>query len=737
MASCPVPNFPAVMVTLEHLEELDKQLREEGVPFAPKASLHLTEITAAITELEADRRVAHEHLEVETIENSKLRHQINSMRERMTEEIMADVTAARASNAEEIETLRKELNAASQLKEDSLRKQQELLNQNKALQPEREQVKAEYEAVVATLNDQITLKYSLQMQLDQTKEQTEEIKSCIAAVERDKIALEQSMTPEREAYSVNKHNLSREVDQAEEMIKQQKQVNKRRRRELDQVNGKKQEAHDHLNEVTIQVAKLDNNVQRLTTSMCQCEKQLEGETQKHQELRQQRETLKKELREMGEAFTLAIQHLQEEITSVEGKIEEDRAARLLCQDALAQICEVFKYRHRKETEVRAEYLHVSQQLERSKLQLEERIASIVKHGMEIKDMEKLIGELLESDKINKRLFERNQEELCENMDTEKKNISHLEEERKQLSRHLEEAKRKQEEYVVKMKSDTSNSRRRYRELQQEEAALQLRQPKSSSDGLLMSHINQSEVEYRQIESMHRQEIQQCTAEVESITKSNKEKQKEVEEKEEMLKEVEAEWNEEQSRHKRLKALTFELKRKKTELETLVRRLEEKTSSLLQPKEELKAELKERREQYIDMLDTQASELRAVEVSIYDSSVKLEEVNMENSRLQLSIRQMIEELSRARQDKHRYQRKAQQFKQDTEALIESLQEAWREDLWVTQESQRRNGDLLVSLSSLLNHLETRRQDLEHVNTRTHQCMLDFSKRLGDKTTVQHS
>uniref|UniRef100_A0A3Q1F9S4 Uncharacterized protein n=1 Tax=Acanthochromis polyacanthus TaxID=80966 RepID=A0A3Q1F9S4_9TELE len=462
------------------------------------------------------------------------------------------------------------------------------------------------------------------------------------------------------------------------------------------------------------MAKEESNIRRLTASRCQCEKKLEGEIQKHQELRQQKETLKKELRELGEAFTLAVQHLQEEITTAEGKIEDGRASRLLRQDALVQICEVFKFRHREETEVRAEYLSMLQQLERSKLQLEERIASIVRHSKEIKEMEKLIGELLETDTINKRLFERNQEELCENVKTEKKNISHLEEERRQLSQLLEEANRKQEEYVAKMKSDTSDTRRRYEELQRDEAALQLRQPKSSHDGLLMSHINQSELEYRQIESMHEQEIQQFATEVESITKRNEEKQREVEGKEEVLKEVETEWNEAQDRHEKLKAHAFELNRKKIELEMSIKRLKEKTSILLQPKEQLKSELEELREHYMDMLDKQASELTAVEVSIYNNNVKLEEVNMENSRMHLCIRQMTEEVSRAKQHKDRYQQEFQQFNQDTKALFESLQEAWREDLLVTQESQCRDGVLLESIVSLLNHLKIRRQELGHAN-----------------------
>lgn len=734
MASCLVPDFPAVTVALEHLKELDKQLKEEGMSFSPEASLHLGEITAAIIELEADRRAAHERLEVETIENSKLRHQINDIREKISQEIMADVAAARASNAEEMEQLHKDLIAVSRQHVATVKRQEALLSQNEALYPEREQAKAEREEIVAALNDQITFKYGLQMQLDQTLEQIDELKTCSAAVEQDKMGLQQNMALDREAFTVKQDNLSREVAQVEGKIKHQKQALRRSRKELDRVNDKKRETHDHLGELTLHMAKLESNLQRLTASRCQSEEQLEGETQKHQELRQQREMLKKELCELRKIFSVALPHLTQEIATVEGKIEEGRASRLLCQDSLAEISEIFKHQCDEESQVRAEHFCVSQQLDRSELQLEECIASIVKHSKEIKEMDKLIAELLEADTINKRVFERDQEEMCSNMETERKSISHFEEEKRRLMVLLEGAKRKQEECVAKMTSDIVSTRRRYQELRQEEAALQQRQPESVDADLLMSHVTQCDTQYRREESKHHQEIEERTAEAEIITRSNEEKQREVEEKEERLKEVEAMWSKERARHERIQMLSFELRRRRNDLELMILGLKEKTSSLLQPKKELKAELEEMRKSHMDKLDQRASELRAAETSIYENRVKLEHVGTENSRLHLCIRQMTEGVNRAREDRDRYWQEVHQFSQDMQALLESLQKAWREDVLVTRDCQSSDGDLLVSMSASRHRLNTRRQQLGDFSSLLHQQMLDFSRRLGDETTA---
>uniref|UniRef100_A0A8C2WGL7 Uncharacterized protein n=1 Tax=Cyclopterus lumpus TaxID=8103 RepID=A0A8C2WGL7_CYCLU len=367
---------------------------------------------------------------------------------------MADVAAARASNTEEIEQLHKDLNAVSHQQEATVKRRETLLSQKEALYLEREQVKAEHEEIIAVQNEQITLKYGSQKELDETKDRINALKSCITAVKQDKVTLQQKMALEREAFTVKKDNLYREVDQAKDKVNQQKQLIERSRGELDIINYKKRETHDHLSTLII----------------------------------------------------------------------------------------------------------------------------------------------------------------------------------------------------------------------------------------------------------------------------------------DMLKEVVAKWNEEQSRHQRLNTLTSEFRRRRTDLKLLIQGLKEKTGSLLQPKEDMKTELEELRESYMDVLDEQASELRAVEMSIYDNGVKLEQVSMENSRLHLCIRQMTEDVDGVREDKERYWQEVHQFKRNIKTLFESLQDAWKEDSLVTLDGQNSDGVLLVSSSAMLNHLKTRRQQLGNVSTLLHHQMLDFSKRLGDKTIV---
>ncbi|MEQ2313758.1 hypothetical protein AMECASPLE_005285 [Ameca splendens] len=738
MASCLVPEFPAVLVALEHLKELDRQLREDGVPFSAEGSVHLTAMAAAISELEATRRVTREQLEVETIENSRLRHQINTMSDRMTEDILADGAAARASNAEEIEQLRRDLTLSSQIQEESKEKLHELLGQNKVLQAEREQVRGVHEVIIASLNDQISLRYSRQLQLDQKLEQIEEMRSSIAAAEHEKASLLQSMALTRKAFSEEEENLNGKVDEVVGKIEQQENVIKKSKQELEKVNRKKNETDSRLSELNIQMAQLESSLQRSKASRCYCEQKLQEEVEQSQELNRQIETLKKEHQEQEEAFSLAVRNLQGEIRTVGVKLHEHQSSGLLLKDSLAHICKVFRHRHEEEKEVKADHLRVSLQLERSTLQLEERIACIVKHSKEIREMERQIQELQEEKETNSRVFESKIEEICSDLDAVKSNIAQFKENIKDLNVILEEEKIRQEEYKVKMMSDICSTRRRYEKLLQEESALLQLQPESADTDFLIKRIAQTEKEQRQIQNICQQELLQITTETEKICRSNEEKQRKLEEQETMLKQVEEKWSKVKNRHEELSALHSELNQRRSELELSIQDTEEQTRVLLQPRDDMKTELRKLQESYTDMLNKQNAELRAVEVSIYKHSVMLEQVSAENCRIHLCTRQMMEDIGTSRQETERYQQEVREFNRKAKDLLKDLQEAWKGDISVIEDGERSDNVLLVSINSVSNQLKTRNQQLMNICKLLHQNMLEFSQRLGDKATErQHN
>ncbi|KAF6738616.1 hypothetical protein FQA47_022418 [Oryzias melastigma] len=682
MASCLVPEFPAVLVALEHLEELNRQLREDG-----EASILLSDIAAAVSQLEADRRAAHEHLEVETIENGKLRHQVSGVHERLRREVTAHAAAARAAHAEEMETLRKDLSTASELHQQAAAKLLEVLIHSKELQAEQEARRSDLEEVVATFNDLLVQKQSRQVKLKQSSQLMEELRSSITAAEQELQTLQESMSLEREAFPKLKARLPRQVEEIQEETDQQVEAVNTRNQELDRVNKQKEEAQRNLEELDAHVAQLESNVARLKSSRQQCEQQLEDETRIHQELMEQ--NLKKELDDLKEVFSRTIYRLQDRMAAVEAKIVVCRAAMVLHRESLPQMEEIYKRRQAEENDGKAELLRVSQRLKRLKLQLDQSTAAIVQRHHEIRLMDRQVKELQETEAVNGRLLKKNKEKLLSSVHAERKNVSGLEDEVKQLRRQLEEETRRQEEHVEKMKADVSDNVRRYEELLQEKAALHQRQPQSADPQILksLSRPTGGGVQTRG----------ECPPPEHSG-----------------------------ENHWRLRASA------RTSERSRGRRWRRKTRSQLLPKEDTKAELEEARARHMELLEEQASALRTVEVSVYDSSVKLEQVSAENRRLRLCIQQMTEDVRGAVENKDRYEWETQKFRRNQKALRKRLQEAFEEDRLLVQDHQSGDGVLLTSMKSLVEQLKNRKQQLLHFSTLLHRQMLDFSKRLGEKT-----
>lgn len=736
MAGCLAPDSAAVTVALEHIKELDGQLKENGGAFSAAASVHLMEISAAVSELEAEWRAARERLEAESTENINLRRQVSDLKEQLSHEVMAEVAAARAVNVEEMEQLCKDLREVSQLLLFTTEKQEALVSQNKELCPQREQVKAEHDEVVAALDAQSAFKCALQEKLEQTLEQTKELKRCIAAVEQEKGRQEQSIALARQEFTVRQEKLSKEVEALEGQIKKQKRAVRRSRRELDRANEKKQEASERLSELELQVNWLQSSSQTLSASMSQGKVLLETERQKQLELKQQRETLKKERHQLREAFKDNMQRLAENISRVEGEIEKVESSDRQHQDFLAQVAKKFTNQQSTESQVRAEHVQVSQQLEHSERLLEEQIFSLVKHRQEISEMDECLARLLEAGAVSKLTFEKECEELCRSGDSMARTTRHSEEKRNRLRNLLEEVKKDQAEHESRMNSEIGRCRSRHLELQREEAEHLRQEPRSADAEAFLGYIQRHEMELKQEEDRHQEEMEQVNAQIESWTRSNKEKTRRLREEEEKLREVEAMWSKEEERHERVKEQASELRKRRNHMEASIQHLKAETVEQLRLREEAKATLEEAERHRLASMEVLAGKRRAVEVAIYDGAVKLQQVVVENSRLHLQIVQMTAGLQKASEDMERYREDARCCRRRGEELAGRLRESWREDSQATLEGQRRSQEELRLLGEARSHLDGKRERLDSVGALLHLKVAEVSRRLGGPVLAGH-
>ncbi|XP_072545069.1 coiled-coil domain-containing protein 175 isoform X1 [Salminus brasiliensis] len=721
MAACLVADFTAVKIALEHLAESDKQLRG-GVIFSREESHHLRETADTIKELVMAIKAVYDELEVETIEMSKLRHQVLSQCDDIMSEIVAGVAAARDVNAAQLNQLQTEMKSVVEEIEFIERRRKLLEEENAILLPEREPMKGDHADIIDQLNHQLSEKATTQIALKALLNDIQTTKEKITQVETAKSHLTQNMIQERKRFAEMKEMLQTEISGITSTIQEQKKMNAETRRELDGVTEELTDMEEKLRENIEHISQLETNISRLRLKHME---QLEDEIRKSEELDRQKEFHEKELQEERDAFPQKIQSLQEKTAAVENQLEEGRQVNSVLLESISKFSASFRAQRKREDDALAEQRSVFTQLERSKHRLEEHIASIAKYMLEVKEMEEEIKQLHEVRIVNTELFQKNLEERQRQLAKEKKIREALEVERDELCQSLKTLKEHHEQRVRELSSDITLMKKKYSDLQEEEKKLVTMR---SLIDQLSSRVAEAEEECRQMEMNYCDEIQQLTMEAESNTKARLDQEEALQVQEPLLKEVEAQLDVDLSRHETLRVQTTEMKTRKIHLELSIRQMKEQIAELLQPKEGLKRELQTLRAQHMQMLINQAGKISTAEKIVYKNGLILEQVSMENSRLHLRIEQMKEDVSTAETETERHSEQKDRMKKEVRFLWSSLTKAWATDKRATEESITRDEKHLVDLHSFTIKIQQRTHHIGDINSRLEKQLMGMSSLL---------
>ncbi|XP_046712304.1 myosin-J heavy chain isoform X2 [Silurus meridionalis] len=683
MASCLVPDFPAVNVALEHLGDLDKQLRAERVSFSQEASHHLSEIAEAIKELEASRKATHEELEVETIETGKLRYQLLSQHDSTAAEISAAVAAARDANAAEIDELQLEM--ANVLQEiESMEKRRELLEeQNVLLLPEHQRLNICYTELLEQLNRQLSEKADTQISLNETRKETQSTREEISRVHSTRKYLQDNLIGERKHFEETKKMLEKEIDEMMNSIQEQAKTNTELQEELDVVVAEFVKKEKRADGLSNRISSLERSLVRLKTSQHKHEDQIRDKTEKSDQLTHLKELREKEFRELRDALNLRLLSLQENIATVERQIEEEQKENGVRLEAVSELSSIFRVQREKEDDAQVERSGLSTELDKSKQRLDKIYVSIAKNKREIKEMEEEMKQLHEANRLTVELFRKNMVELEGELVKEKNSRETLEVERDELGVRIETLKEQHEDSMRKLCSAVSLHKTRHSELAEEKKKLQEHESMSSLAEELTHHISRAEEERKQMETMCKNEIQQLNTEAESINRARLDEEKELKDRELELSKVEAQFDVDLSQHQVLIKRTTELQAMKDHLQLSIQEVKEQTAAMLQPREALKEELQTLRENHMELLRSYSEQISTTEKSIYKNGQMLENVNVENSRLHVCIEQMKKEISNARRETEKYTQEIGWMKEEVQSIYRTLVDAWVIDKLVTE------------------------------------------------------
>ncbi|KAL2099269.1 hypothetical protein ACEWY4_005749 [Coilia grayii] len=703
MASCLVPDFPAVLLALEHLGELEKQLKDEDVSFSQEASHHLREISTAIKELEASRKAVHEQLEVETIENSKVRHQLLRIRDQIAFEIGAGVAAARDVNATHLNQLQGELKSLMEEIESMEVQQGVLEEQNKLLYSEREHMKRNHEKVISLLNFQLAEKASKQILLNEKINEIEDVKAKVAVVQLVRADLLNDITQERNKFNETKGAVEAQIEEQINSIQQQKMSNGQTRRQLDALTSELHQREDREADLRNTINQIEMTKIRLMSTEKNLKHKLAEEMNNSNELEKKRVFHETELAELKEAFRKKEQSLQQSISEAEKEIQQFQVMTAIHLASIARLTERFNIQRKLEDDTMAEHTAMARRLQWTKLKLEERIASIAKYKMEIKEMEEEMIRLQETTEVNNELFQKNLEEMEVQLVKEKKTRAACGDERENLCQSLEDLKVSHKEHMRQVIEATEQTKERSRELREEEKKLQDHVNMSLLIERLREMVADTQEATKEMEISFISEIEELEEEAEALTQNRLELEELLKAEEVVLSGVEGEFDIDQARHQTLTKETTDLKYKKMQLELCIQDTQDDTVWMLRPKEELKLELGDLRRRHVEILRSQAKQISETERAIYENGVMLEQVNRENCRLHVCIAQMKEDIFNAKQDKDRHTQEAEWLKEQDHSLF---RECWQ---FPTRrnECNEKDHEIFQALQNLMRKLENRK------------------------------
>ncbi|XP_067222996.1 coiled-coil domain-containing protein 175 [Chanodichthys erythropterus] len=728
MAACLVPDFPAVRIALEHLGELDKRLREEGVSFSQEASHHLRETAEAIKELESSRKTVREKLEVETIETSKLRHRTVNLQDDIKSEISACVTAAREVNAAKLNQLKTELKSLVDDIQSMEEKQQLLEQENAVLFRERENIRGNYEDAVNQMNQQMSKKAGSQILLTEKQDEIQSLKDKIVQVETAQQDLKENMIQKRKTFAESKRAVGKEIEKTVLKMKEQRKINAETRRELDIITSDLQDKEETVTQCEKNISQLEINIARLTASKIKCKEWLHEEISKTEELDQQKELLEREQLELAEAFEQKVRAIQEQMIVIENEIKEEQKVKSGLSEPHAKLSDIFNTQRKKEDDMIAEKHSLSKRLEENKRRHDEDIISIAKCRFEIKNMKEEMRQLHEANIISADMFRKTLEELESELAKQNMSREAIEAEREKICKSLKTLKEEHEEYVRKMNASIEQTEKTYGELLEEEKKLQDHILLNSVIKDLTEELANTEEEGKQMEMNYQSEILQLTRDAESIAQSHLEKEKELNVQESILETVESQLDTDHLKHQTLKNQITDLETQKEDLELSIQEVTRQTVALLQPKDDLKKKLMTSRAKHMEMLTANAADISAVEKSIYENRVMLEQVTMENSRLHMYIEQMREEILDAEKDKERYMQEAKWMTEETQSLFKCLIDSWTTDKVLTEESADQDQKIVENIYSLIVRIQERKHHIGDINNRLEKELVGISSLL---------
>lgn len=719
-------------MVLEHFLEVEKQVKGKDPAFDEDISQHLMAVADAVKELEDIRRSTRELLEVETIENSKLRYKIVHLPRLITREIEDAVTSARESIASERHQLEKELKHISSELEKSERKQKELEEMNVFLSQQGETLWDAHQEAVDLLNQQMAGKAHQSILVNETHNKRKEAEEAIIEYQNRTEDLAEDMAIERRQFIQETEKLSAEIAETQRKTEAQDAANAEQKVYLSQRRSVLYDVEEKIKLEKENVSSMRGTILLLQASHGRLTNKLDIQKKQSIDTSNKIDILELQMANKKENFYNQSSSLKDEISKLDEQMDTTEMLHESLTKKHKELKQKFQMASEEEDRQHAIKRDMAKQLEKSRSALEEKQELLGKLKMELTEMERDTENLLESMRIFTDQLAPHVEEFKENLASERQKRMSIQIRKDEVTKETELWKLSEEAFITEMKKRILNGQNKKTFLTNEGSRLQrdIEKWDKAICSINEEHAKASEEYSSQVQSL-KDQIRNLEENIKNSISSLEKEQEKLAENIPITNAAEETYKREHASYEDLKKEASAMKSKQRSLEGFINRITKDIEDNSKMKDTKKASLKALRKSAFEKLQSDLATLKQIDKEMYETNRRLELVIMENCRLKLQNAQYKEDISGIRRESQNHLSATIHLEKDQASLIEHLHEGWDQDNLVCSDFSERDQEILDSIVELLRKISNREEKVGYLNNILHEKYIGLSSLLGSK------
>ncbi|XP_059542014.1 coiled-coil domain-containing protein 175 [Myotis daubentonii] len=422
--SLDLSTFPSTLgsvvatAALEQLFIVEQSLQSDYFKCNEEATIFLKDIAIAVRRLEEMRRATIEHLEIESMELSRLYFLLETLPDHINTELEEFVVAARKLNLLEIKQLRMEVARLNKEIEFLKRKMVDLKDTNNDLGEQQKELAKKHEKLVVLLNHAMGKKAIAAIYINETYTKINLEKEEIRLKKKSIQGKEAIIVKDKGEYLKAKKRLSGQMNEYENICESKKQDAYYRKKQLDKLRIKEMDIKEKVITSTVELSDHNLEIAELNQSIRHWQEQIEEIKKICNSLEEKIFFLKKNKKKLGEKAITDKNEFFQKIKEMNEKIYKAQLENKDLQEKLQTLTRQYKIVLQEEDKVRMQKKKIQEENNKQLKFISEKENFLSQRKVDIKNMEEGLVTLSELYRATQEVYRKHIEILSENLERE-------------------------------------------------------------------------------------------------------------------------------------------------------------------------------------------------------------------------------------------------------------------------------------------------------------------------------